>query len=82
MSGANLARRLGISRARISQVLRLLDLTPEAVETIAALGDPLPMPIVTERSLRVLIGLPIDDQIRAAHEFAFLSDAESHSAGR
>jgi hypothetical protein len=64
MSGADLARRHGVTRARISQVLRLLDLAPEAVERIAALGDPLPAPIVTERSLRSLMGLPVADQIR------------------
>jgi hypothetical protein len=82
MSGANLARRLGVSRARISQVLRLLDLAPEAVGIIVAFGDPLPAPIVTERSLRVLIGLPIDEQIRAAHGLAFRSDAERKSPRR
>jgi hypothetical protein len=82
MSGADLARRLGVSRARISQVLRLLDLAPEAVGIIVAFGDPLPAPIVSERSLRVLIGLPIDEQIRVAHGLAFRSDAERKSPRR
>ncbi len=69
-TGANLARQLGVSRARISQVLRLLDLAPEAVQTIAALGDPLRSPIMTERSLRSLVDLPIADQIRIATTLA------------
>jgi len=66
LSRADLARKLGASRARITQVLNLLYLAPEVVETIAALGDPLPRPFITERSLRLLWGLPSDEQIRAA----------------
>jgi hypothetical protein len=46
------ARRLGVTRARVTQVLQLLNLVPEVVSTIAALGNPLPAPIITERRLR------------------------------
>lgn len=69
-SGADLARTLGVSRARISQVLRLLDLAPEALEAVAALGDPLTTRIVTARSLRLLIRLPAAEQIRTLNTVA------------
>jgi hypothetical protein len=63
-SPAELARNLGISRARVTQVLRLLSLAPEIIDTIATLGDPLPSPIVTERGLRPIVNLPADEQRR------------------
>src|SRR5262249_37035126 len=40
-SPAALARKLGFSRARVTQVLRLLSLTPEVQQQLMALGDPL-----------------------------------------
>jgi DNA-binding XRE family transcriptional regulator len=63
LTRADLARQVGVSRARITQVLHLLDLAPKVVETFAALGNPMPMPYVTERSLRPLTGLPFDQQL-------------------
>jgi hypothetical protein len=39
-SSAGLARKLGICSARVTQVLRLLSLAPEVIDTIATLGDP------------------------------------------
>jgi hypothetical protein len=45
-------------------VLRLLRLAPEVLKAIAALGDPLPSPIVTERRLRPLVNLPQEEQRR------------------
>lgn len=44
-------------------MLALLDVAPEVVHAIAALGDPLPRPIVTERMLRPLLKLPVDRQM-------------------
>ncbi|MHB0870842.1 MAG: hypothetical protein ACYC66_18410 [Chloroflexota bacterium] len=41
----------------MTQVLSLLDLAPEVVEAVGALGDPLPEPVVGERSLRTLLHL-------------------------
>ena len=38
-SPADLARKLEISRARVSQVLWLLNLVPEVLKAIAAVGD-------------------------------------------
>ncbi|MCL4466968.1 MAG: hypothetical protein M1401_04230 [Chloroflexi bacterium] len=64
-SRADLARKLGFSRARVTQVLGLLDLAPEVVEALAALGDPTSTPIVTERSLRRLLKLSAEEQGRA-----------------
>ncbi len=79
---ADLARKLGVSRARVTQVLRLLNLAPEVLKAIAALGDPLPSPIVTERRLRPIVNLPADEQRRRvgiiySSNFASSSDLKS-----
>lgn len=63
LSRADLARKLGVTRARVTQVLALLDLAPEVVHAIKELGDPLSRPIVSERMLRPLLKLPIDRQM-------------------
>jgi hypothetical protein len=63
-SRAALARQLVVSRARVTQVLGLLELAPEVVEAIAALGDPLPQPIISERLLRPLRKLSPAEQQR------------------
>lgn len=64
-SRADLARKLGVSRARVTQVLGLLDLAPPVLEAVVGLGDPLPAPVVTERSLRPLLKVPAEEQGRA-----------------
>jgi hypothetical protein len=61
-SRADLARKLGVTRARVTQVLGLLELAPDVVTSVLALGDPLPQPIVTERMLRPLLKLPAEVQ--------------------
>lgn len=61
-----LARKLGVSRVRVTQVLNLLKLIPEVLEKVAGLGNPLTSPIVTERRLRPLIPLPEAEQKRRA----------------
>ena len=53
-SAAAIARHLKVSRTRVTQLLNLLKLTPEVIEMIFSLGDPLRHPIVTERKLRPL----------------------------
>ncbi len=58
-SRADLARRLGISRARVTQVLSVLDLTPEALEVLERQSGP---GMVSERSLRGLTRLPLERQ--------------------
>ena len=52
------AKAVGVSHARVSQVLGLLRLGPRAFREIEALGDPLPSRIVTERKLRPITILP------------------------
>ena len=45
-------------------MLHLLNLAPDVLHTIAALGDPLCSRTVTERALRSLIYLSADEQRR------------------
>jgi hypothetical protein len=49
---AEIARREGITRARVTQVLCLLRLSPEIQEKIFALPETSHRPAITERSLR------------------------------
>jgi len=78
VSEADLACRLCVSRARVSQVLRLLRLSSEALDRIAALGDPLAEPILTERKLRPVVGL-LPGQQKRCIEHA-LADSNSSEA--
>lgn len=48
----------------VSPRLRLLKLAPEVLKAIAALGDPLPSPIVTERRLQPIVNLPAKEESR------------------
>lgn len=60
---AEMARRLGVSRARITQLLDLLTLHPELlaqVRRLVAAGKP-----VHERTLRPLVGRSYTVQLRA-----------------
>jgi len=61
-SPAALARDLNISRARVTQLLNLLKLAPEAVEIVSSLGDLLRSPIISERRLRPLLALNAEQQ--------------------
>ena len=63
-SRAHLARQLGISRARVTQVLRLSKLSPDVLQVRSAVGDPLSAPVITERMLRPIVSLPIDEQMQ------------------
>jgi len=54
-SQAALARYLGISRARVNQMLRLLKLPPKIQESLIRMGDPLPSRKITEHRLRTLL---------------------------
>lgn len=53
-----LARKVGVSPARVSQVLRLLKLPPEVQDSAIRLGDPLPSRKITEQKLRHVVMLP------------------------
>ena len=56
------ARAIGLSHARVSQVLGLLRLYPDTLDALDALGDPLYSRKVTERKLRPILNLPKEKQ--------------------
>jgi hypothetical protein len=59
-SRADLARRLGVSRARVTQVLQVLDLDSAALELLGRSAGP---GMVSERSPRALRRLPPERQL-------------------
>ncbi|APH12410.1 hypothetical protein ASJ33_04225 [Dehalococcoides mccartyi] len=61
-SPAALARHFKVSRARVTQILNLLQLSPEVIDVICLLGDPIRYPIITERKLRSLLALSSQQQ--------------------
>jgi len=63
LSLAALARHFGVSRARVTQVMNLLKLSPEVIEIIYALGDPISAHVITEKGLRSLLGLVAEQQM-------------------
>ncbi|MCK5036684.1 MAG: hypothetical protein KAS73_12395 [Candidatus Sabulitectum sp.] len=52
LTKADLARKLGISRARVTQMLNLLKLPEELAEEVEGMGDYWDRRLVTERALR------------------------------
>lgn len=54
-SRADLSRKLGVSRARVTQILNLLKLPEDIIKKVCAIGDNLPKRMVTERNLRLLL---------------------------
>ena len=62
LNQADLARKMRMSRARLTQMLRLLDLESKSAATVVTVGDPLPRQVITERALRPLIDLPVEEQ--------------------
>ena len=61
-SRADLARQLGVSRAHVTQVLRLLRLAPHAKEAVLALGDPIEGRVVGAHTLRSMASLSVKEQ--------------------
>jgi len=55
ISQAELARRHGLSRARVHQWLSLLELPGKEIERLKAMGDSWVRMLITERSLRYCI---------------------------
>jgi len=55
LSKADLSRKLGVSRARITQMLNLLKLPNEKIEEVESLGDYWRRRLVTERMLRNIL---------------------------
>ena len=60
---AELARKLGISRARVTQILNLLKLDSLVIHELEKFGDPLKANIITERGLRPYVGKSSKEQI-------------------
>ena len=52
LSRAELARRMNLSIERITQIMNLLNLSPEVIEMIKGIVDRLKKPVITERRLR------------------------------
>ncbi|MBA7548223.1 hypothetical protein ES705_40670 [subsurface metagenome] len=59
---SGLARKLGISRARVTQILDLLKLDSLIVEELEKFGDPLKSNVISERMLRPYINKPFVGQ--------------------
>jgi hypothetical protein len=70
---AAIARREGITRARVTQVMGLLRLAPEIREHLLSLPDMVRRPAITERALRPIAQM--DDQVAQKSAFATLLDA-------
>ncbi|MGB2783248.1 MAG: hypothetical protein WBC45_04825 [Atribacterota bacterium] len=56
---ADLARKLGISRARVTHILNLLKLDSTIIQKLGKFGDPLKSKIITERRLRPYVNKSI-----------------------
>ncbi len=67
-SQADLARREGLSRPRVTQILNLLKLAPEIQQAVLELPVGTPERLVTERKLRDLSSLHKDRQVAAFQE--------------
>jgi len=61
---AELARKLGISRARVTQILNLLKLKPATIQELEKLGDPLKSKIINERMLRSNVNKSSENQLK------------------
>ena len=59
---SGLARKLGISRVRIHQILNLLKLDYSIVQELKRLGDPLKTKVITERMLRPYVNKSQQEQ--------------------
>ena len=59
---SDLARKLGISRVRIHQILKLLKLDSLIIQELEKLGDPVKSKIITERMLRPYVNKSFREQ--------------------
>jgi DNA-binding transcriptional regulator LsrR (DeoR family) len=50
---ADLAHKLSISRARVTQILNLLKLDKSIIDNLEKIGDPMDRKLVSERQLRI-----------------------------
>jgi hypothetical protein len=61
---AEIARREGVTRARVTQIMAMLRLVPEIRERILALPDRVGPPVISERSLRPIVRVEDPDEQR------------------
>ena len=66
-----LARHFKVSRARVTQIMNLLSLSPEVIDIIHSLGDPINSHVVAERRLRPLLSLPDGEQAKQIKALLF-----------
>ena len=52
---SDLAHKLGISRARVTQILNLLKLDRSIIDHLEQIGDPMNKKVISERGLRKTI---------------------------
>jgi hypothetical protein len=69
---AEIARREGLTRARVTQVMGMLRLAPEIQQHVLSLPDMARRPVITERALRPIA--QIEDQADQRLAFATLLD--------
>ena len=63
---AEISRREGVSRARVTQIMELLEVHHRILDYVSTLGPETPERLVTERKLRKLTRLPLQDQLDSA----------------
>jgi len=76
---ADVARKMAVSRARVTQVLGLVDLAPRVIAAVEALGDPMPGAFVSVRSLRPLLRLAPEEEERALEGIVRAGGLQQHS---
>ena len=64
-SQSYIAKRYNVTRARVSQILALLRLTPPAQDLLKTAGDTVPARLINERKLRPIIDMMADEQREA-----------------
>jgi hypothetical protein len=55
---SDLACKIGVSRVRVCQYIRLLSLDASVIKALEQLGDPMPKRYITERKIRSIIKMP------------------------
>ena len=63
-SRADLAYQLGVTRAHVTQVLSLLELSKEVRDAVLRFGDPIKVKGLGIHTLRSIFGLPSEKQLR------------------
>lgn len=70
---SDLARKIGVSRVRVCQYVRLLSLDASVIKALEQLGDPLTERVITERMLRNYIRQSPEIQRTLIHQLRNVS---------